>query len=134
MSIALPGSVGLLLLLQEAFHHEDPMQLQLNLSKSLHGFLDNFWWLANDVAARPTQFVELIPDTCPATIRACDAACIGMGVSTLSPISTAPSHRYFGDSVFHLGSNASWSHFLILPGPLITAAWSWQAQWPTMIF
>ena len=42
MSITLPGSVSLLLLLQEAFRHEDPTQPRLNLSKLLHSFLKDF--------------------------------------------------------------------------------------------
>ena len=79
MSIALPGLVGLFSLLQEAFWHEDPKRPRLNLSKSLHGFLEDFCWLATDVATRPTRITKLVPDPVPATIRACDAAGTGMG-------------------------------------------------------
>ena len=50
MSIALPGSVGLFSLLQEAFRCEDQTRPHLNLSKSLHRFLKDFCWLATDVA------------------------------------------------------------------------------------
>ena len=77
--ITLPGLVGLFSLLQEAFRQEDPTRPCLNLSKGLHGFLDNFWWLAQDVATWPTRIAELIPDTVFATIGACDAAGTGMG-------------------------------------------------------
>ena len=42
MLIALPGSVGLFSLLQEALRHEDPTRPCLNLSKLLHSFLDDF--------------------------------------------------------------------------------------------
>ena len=79
MSIALPGSVGLFSLLQEAFSHEGPMRPQLILSKSLHSFLDNFLWLANNVAARPTRIVDLISNTYPATVGTCDAVGTSMG-------------------------------------------------------
>ena len=74
MSIAFSGSVGLVSVLQEAFCHEDPTRPRLNLSESLHGFLEDFCWLATDVATRPTRIAELVPDLVPATIGACDAA------------------------------------------------------------
>ena len=79
MSIALPGSVGLLSLLQEAFCREDSIRLHLNLSKSLHGFLKEFRWLATDVATWSTRIAELFLDPIPATIGACDAAGTRMG-------------------------------------------------------
>ena len=79
MSIALPGSIGLFPLLQEAFCHEDSTRSRLNLSKLLHGFLEDFCWLATDVATQPTRIAEFVPDPVPATIGACDAAGTGMG-------------------------------------------------------
>ena len=79
MSIALPGSVGLFSLLQEAFRHEDSTQLYLNLSKLLHGFLEDFRLLVTNVATRLTGIAELVPYPVPATIGACDAAGTGMG-------------------------------------------------------
>ena len=42
MLIALLGLVGISLLLQEAFCREDQTRLQLNLSKALHNFLEDF--------------------------------------------------------------------------------------------
>ena len=51
----------------------------MTLLKALHSFLDEFRWLAKDVATRPTRIAELIPDTTPATIGACDAAGTRMG-------------------------------------------------------
>ena len=68
MSIILPGLVGLFSLLQEAFRHEDPTRPRLNLSKALRGFLEDFCWLAKDVATQPTRIAELVPDPVPATI------------------------------------------------------------------
>ena len=85
MSIALPGSLGLFSVLQEAFRHEDPTRQRLNFSKALHGFLEDFCWLATDVASRPTRIAELVPDSVPATIGACDAAGTGMGGIHFAP-------------------------------------------------
>jgi hypothetical protein len=51
----------------------------LRLTKTLHGFLDDFRWLAKDLTSRPTRIAELIPDQTPSTSGACDAAGTGMG-------------------------------------------------------
>ena len=87
MSIALPGSVDLFLLLQEALRHKESMWSRLSLSKLLHGFLKDLRWLAKDVATQPTRIAELIPDPVPVTTGACDAAGTGMGGYTLRPLS-----------------------------------------------
>ena len=79
MSIALPGCAGLFSVLQEAFHHEEKDRPRRRLSKTLHGFLDNFQWLAKDLTSRPTRIAELIPDQSPHTEGGCDAAGAGMG-------------------------------------------------------
>ena len=79
MSIAIPGSAGLFSVLQEAFRHEESNRPRLRLTKTLHGFLDDFRWLARDLASRPTRIAELIPDPLPHTEGACDAAGVGMG-------------------------------------------------------
>ena len=42
MSIAIPGCTGLFSVLQEAFRHEEHGRHRLRLSKTLHGFLDDF--------------------------------------------------------------------------------------------
>ena len=44
----------------------------------MHGFLVDFWWLANDIASQPTRILELVPSN-PALLGACDAAGPGMG-------------------------------------------------------
>ena len=44
----------------------------------VHGFLDDFRWLAKDIASRPTRIAELVPSN-PALLGACDAAGTGMG-------------------------------------------------------
>ena len=79
MSIAIPGAKGLFSLLQEAFRHEETGRHRLRLTGKLHSFLQDFRWLASDIAARPTRIAELIPDLLPATLGACDAAGTGMG-------------------------------------------------------
>ena len=79
MSIAIPGCVGLFSILQEAFRHEEKDRPRLRLTKTLHGFLDDFRWLADDLVSRPTRIAELIPDRNPRTEGACDAAGSGMG-------------------------------------------------------
>lgn len=79
MSIALPGSKGLFSVLQEAFRHEELDRPRLRLTRTVHGFLEDFRWLAQDILRRPTRIAELVPDHCPATLGACDAAGTGMG-------------------------------------------------------
>ena len=70
---------------KEVFRHEDPARSQLNLSKVLHSFHDDFWWLANDVATRPTRIAKIIPNIAQAPIGACAAAGTGMGVIHFVP-------------------------------------------------
>ena len=78
MSIALPGTRGLFSLLQEAFRHKEEKRPRIRLTKNVHGVLDDFRWLAQDIAARPTRLAELLPGT-PSIYGACDAAGTGMG-------------------------------------------------------
>jgi hypothetical protein len=79
MSVALPGCTGLFSILQEAFRHEEQGRERLRLTKTLHGFLDDFRLLAQELTSRPTRIAELIPDRVPRTEGACDAAGSGMG-------------------------------------------------------
>ena len=88
MSVAIQGCTGLFSILQEAFRHEDKTRNRLWLSPTLHGFLDDFWWLASDLVTRPTRIAELIPDRDPATNGACDAAASGMGGVHFVPTNT----------------------------------------------
>ena len=53
MSIAIPGSKGLFSLLQEAFRHQEKDSNRLRLTRDVHSVLDDFRWLAKDIAARP---------------------------------------------------------------------------------
>ena len=88
MSVAIRGCTGLFSILQEAFRHEDKSRNRLRLSPTLHGFLDDFRWLATDLVSRPTRIAELIPDRDPATNGACDAAASGMGGVHFVPTNT----------------------------------------------
>ena len=78
MALAIPGARGLFSLLQEAFRHVDKDRPRIRLSQNVHHILDDFRWMAADIAARPTRIAELIPGP-PHVIGACDAAGSGMG-------------------------------------------------------
>ena len=88
MLVAIRGCTSLFSILQEAFCHEDKSQNCLRLSPTLHGFLDDFCWLATDLVSRPTRIAGLIPDRNPATNGACDAAASGMGGVHFVPTDT----------------------------------------------
>ena len=51
MLVAIRGCTGLFSILQEAFRHKDKSRNRLRLSPTLHGFLDDFWWLATDLVS-----------------------------------------------------------------------------------
>ena len=78
MSVAILGCTGLFSILQEAVRHEDKSRNCICLSTTLHEFLDDFRWLAQDLVLRPTRIAELVPDQEPATNGQCDAAAAGM--------------------------------------------------------
>ena len=88
MYIALPSCGGLFSILQDTFQHEERGRDRLHLSKTLHGFLDDFWWLAHDLISKPTRIVELIWDNGPRTEVSCDAAGDGMGIVHFIPITS----------------------------------------------
>jgi hypothetical protein len=77
MLLALPGGRGLFSTLQEVFRHPT-IEGRLKLTTTVHGFLDDFRWLAHDLGARPTRIAELTPQP-ESTLGACDAARSGMG-------------------------------------------------------
>ena len=78
MVIAIPGARGLFSTLQEAFRHTEEKGKRIRLHKHVHAFLDDFRWLARDLASRPTRIAEVIPSA-PSTRGACDASGLGMG-------------------------------------------------------
>ena len=59
MALALPGDHGLFSQMQEALCHVKGKRV--TLSPGVHDALDDFKWLAEDVANRPTQMYELVP-------------------------------------------------------------------------
>jgi hypothetical protein len=78
MSIAIPGSRGLFSLLQEALRHKEPGE-RIRLSQGVHDCLDDFRWISNDLATRPTRLYEIVPQTHPELLGAQDACGFGMG-------------------------------------------------------
>jgi hypothetical protein len=78
MSIAIPGSRGLFSLLHEALRHQEP-GARIRLSQGVHDCLDDFRWIANDLADRPTRLYEIVPQTHPELLGAQDACGYGMG-------------------------------------------------------
>lgn len=75
MSLALPGSRGLFSLLQEALRYWS--QQQVPLTPAVHGILNGFRWLQDQLAARPMRLYELVPLT-PTLVGSHDA--LGLGV------------------------------------------------------
>jgi hypothetical protein len=105
MSIALPGSRGLFSQLQAALRTNSGNRLRLG--KGFHEALDDFRWIHDDLATRPTKLQELVPVD-PTTVGAHDASGFGAGgiclpgptaiprnarVKSLRPDSTLRRHR-----------------------------------------
>ena len=59
MALALPGARGLFRQMQEALCHFKGKRVALYTG--VHDVLDDFKWLADDVAKRPTCMYELVP-------------------------------------------------------------------------
>eukprot|EP00536_Pseudo-nitzschia_multiseries_P016764 jgi/Psemu1/47643/gm1.47643_g len=72
MALAIPGSLGLFFILQEAFRHQEPSKQRIPLTKRIHSFLHNF-------KNRPIRIEELVPNVFLANMGACDAPGTGMG-------------------------------------------------------
>ena len=81
MAVALPGSRGMFSQLQAVLlHSEKPKPHdRLPLTQSTHDALDDFRWIANSVASRPTRWGELVPQADPEYLGAQDASGQGMG-------------------------------------------------------
>jgi hypothetical protein len=78
MSLALPGTRGLLSVLQEALCHKSHDGKRLRLHRPVHDFLDDFRWLAKEVGSRPTSIDELVAQP-PSMFVATDASGLGVG-------------------------------------------------------
>ena len=59
MALALPGAPGIFSQMQEALCHVKSKRV--TLPPGVHDALDDFKWLAEDVAKRPTRMYELVP-------------------------------------------------------------------------
>ena len=59
MALSLPGARGILSQMKEALCHVKGKRV--TLSPGVHKALDDFKWLAEDVAKRPTRMYELVP-------------------------------------------------------------------------
>ena len=77
VSLALPGSRGLFSFMQEALLNTN-MKHRLYLKKSVHEALQDFRWLLNDIASRPTRIAEIVP-LAPSALGYHDASGTGAG-------------------------------------------------------
>ena len=59
MALGLPKARGLFSQMQEALYHVKGKRF--TLSPGVHKALDDFKWLADDMAKRPTRRYELVP-------------------------------------------------------------------------
>ena len=76
MSVGIPGSKGLFSMLQEGLKHSDAGRLRI--TPAMRDQIDDFEYLAKDLAARPTSIAELVPDH-PVAVGPHDASGKGMG-------------------------------------------------------
>jgi hypothetical protein len=86
MALALPGARGLFSQLQVAAQTE--YKGRLKLRKGFHSALQDFRWLHQDLASRPTRLYELVPTT-PSVVGSHDASGQGAGGVILPHASTA---------------------------------------------
>jgi hypothetical protein len=76
---AIPGARGLFCSLQEALHHKLNECTRMRLGCHVHAFLQDFWWLANELVTRPAGMLEVVPSTNPGTRGACYVSKMGTG-------------------------------------------------------
>jgi len=79
MALAIPGAQGLFSTLQHAFTQPERQGCRLRLTSAVHDFIQDFRWLTNELASRPTNVAETVPHHNPSTRGACDAPGKGMG-------------------------------------------------------
>jgi len=91
MSLALPASRGMFSQLQAVLTHSpDPKPHdRMPISQATHDALDDFRWLADSVATRPTRWGEIVPQSVPEYLGAEDASAKGMGGVWFPPDSRA---------------------------------------------
>ena len=59
MALALPGSRNIFSTMQHALTNK--AKGRIALKKEVHNALDDFWWMHNNIATRPTCIAEIIP-------------------------------------------------------------------------
>jgi hypothetical protein len=94
MALSVPGSRGLFCSLQEALRHKANDGARVRLGRHVHSFLDDFRWLAEVLASRPTSMLEVVPSSSPATRGACDASGKEMGGVHFMPGTNGPIQPY----------------------------------------
>jgi hypothetical protein len=85
MVLAIPGGRGLFSVLQEVLKRRCDKGARVRLTHIVHSVLQDFRWLATDMAPRPTRIAELIPACNPATLGAQDSLGLRMGCVHFPP-------------------------------------------------
>ena len=110
MSLALPGSRHLFSQMQEALTSR--IGQRINLRKGVHNALDDFRWLLQDIANRPTRMAEVVPLN-PSAIGYHDASGKGAGGVWFKGPALHPRHNPKDKP---------------LPNPIV-----WRLEWPKHI-
>jgi hypothetical protein len=100
IALTVPGARGLFCSLQEALRHKANNGARVRLGRHFHSFLDDFHWLAEGLASRPTSMLEVVPSISPATRGACDASCKEMGGVLFVPVTDGTIKPYLWRSPF----------------------------------
>ena len=123
MSLALPGARGLFSHLQQAIHTQS--RNRLRLTKAFHQALDDFRWLHQNLASRPTRLYELVP-TAPTVAGTHDAAASGAGGVWLPDPSAVPRLQ----SLLTLRPGTSTIHSVCPPIPVPVV---WRLAFPDQV-
>ena len=107
MALALPGSRNIFSTMQHALTNKAKGRIALN--KEVHNALDDFRWMHNNIATRPTRIAEIIP-LLPAAEGHHDASGIGAG------------------GVWFLGDNIIPREGYVKGKPIL-----WRYKWPQYI-
>jgi hypothetical protein len=77
--LVIPCGRGLFSVLQEVLKRRCDKGTRIRLTHIFHSVLQDFHWLATDMARWPTWIAEMIPARNPATLGGQDASGFGMG-------------------------------------------------------
>jgi hypothetical protein len=67
MALAVPGARGVFCSLQDTLRHKTNEGMCVRLGRHVHAFLKKIRWLTEDLAARPTSMIEVVPSSNPGT-------------------------------------------------------------------